>query len=70
MHLIHFANKKDHKRGIAALLDVPRVESLGLPDFQMIVTDEHTRALERAKVAFTYLSKTAVNAHAPSSHRA
>jgi hypothetical protein len=61
MHLIRFPNKKEHKRGIMALLEVPRLESLGLPDFQMVVTDEHIQALERAKVAFRYLSKTAPN---------
>jgi hypothetical protein len=61
MHLIRFPNKAEHKRAIMALLDVPRVESLGLPGFQMVVTDEHIGALERAKVNFTYLSKTACN---------
>ena len=59
MHLIRFPNKKEHKRAIMALLEVPRVESLGLPNFQMVVTDEHIHELERAKVTFTYLSKTA-----------
>ena len=58
-HLIRFANKKEHKRAIMALLDVPRLESLGLPGFQMVVTDEHIQALERSQVPFTYLSKTA-----------
>jgi hypothetical protein len=61
MHLIGFPNKKEHKREIMAFLEVPRVESLGLPDLQMVVTDEHIQALERAKVAFNYLSKTAPN---------
>jgi hypothetical protein len=61
LHLIRFPNKKEHKRGITALLEVLNVESLGLPDFQMVVTDQHIQALERAKVAFTYLSKTARN---------
>lgn len=36
----------------------PTSRSLGLPNFQMVVTDEHVKALERAQVAFTYLSKT------------
>jgi hypothetical protein len=61
MHLIRFPSKKEHKRAIMALLEVPRAESLGLPDFQMVVTDEHIHALEHAKVPFTYLSKTAAN---------
>jgi hypothetical protein len=61
MHLIRFPNKKVHKRALMALLQVANVESLGLPDLQMVVTDEHIRALERAKVAFAYLSRTAPN---------
>jgi hypothetical protein len=61
MHLIRFRTKKEHKRAIMALLEVPRAESLGLPDYQMVVTDEHIQALERAKVPFTYLSKPAAN---------
>jgi antitoxin component of MazEF toxin-antitoxin module len=61
LHLIRFPNKKELKRGIMALLDVPRLESLGLPDLQMVVTDEHIEALEKAKVAFRYLSKTPSN---------
>jgi hypothetical protein len=51
MHLIRFPSKKEHKRAIMALLEVPRAESLGLP----------VHALEHAKVPFTYLSKTAAN---------
>jgi hypothetical protein len=60
MHLIRFPTKKEHKRALMALLEVYR-ESLGLPDYQMVVTDEHIQALERAKVPFTYLSGTAPN---------
>ena len=56
-HLIRFPHLKEHRRGLVALLSVPR-ESLGLPDLQMVVTTEHIRALERAKVRFEYLSKT------------
>ena len=61
IHLIRFPNKKEHKRAIGALLDVLDREYLGLPDHQMCVTDEHIQALERAKVAFAYLSKTGPN---------
>lgn len=61
IHLIRFPSKKEHKRAIAALLDVLQREYLALPDYQMVVTDEHINALERAKVAFTYLSRTAPN---------
>jgi hypothetical protein len=65
MHLIRFPNKKEHKRAIVALLEVLQREYLALPDYQMVVTDEHINALERAKVAFTYLSKTAPNGANP-----
>ena len=61
MHLIRFPNKKEHKRAIMALLEVPQAESVGLPDFQMVVTDAHIMALEQAKVSFTFLSKTSHN---------
>ena len=61
MHLIRFPNREQHKRGLMALLQVPGLESLGLPDRQMVVKDEHIRALEREKVSFTYLSKTTAN---------
>lgn len=61
MHLIQFRTKEDHKHGLMALLDVPGLESLGLPDYQFVVWDAHIEALERAKVPFKYLSKTARN---------
>jgi len=65
MHLIRFPSKKEHKRAIKALLEVLHREYLGLPDYQMVVTDEHIEALERAKVAFRYLSKTAPDGRNP-----
>jgi hypothetical protein len=60
MHLIRFRNKNEHRRGLMALLEVPR-ESLGLPDYQMVVTEEHIKALEKAQIPFAYLSETAAN---------
>ena len=57
MHLIRIPKRKE--RAIMALLEVPRGEYLALPDYQLVVTDEHVKALDQAKVAFTYLSKTA-----------
>lgn len=66
MHLIRFPNRKEHKRGLMALLEVPR-EFLGLPDYQMVVTEEHIKALEQASVPFAYLSLTAANGTNPSS---
>jgi hypothetical protein len=67
VHLIRIPNKKQYKRAITALLDVLQREYLALPDYQIVVTDEHIRALERARVAFTYLSKTAPNGTTPPS---
>ena len=61
MHLIHIPKKKEYERAIMALLEVPRLEYLGLPDYRLAVTDEHVKALEQAVVAFRYLSKTAPN---------
>ena len=60
MHLICFPNKREHRRAIMALLEVPR-ESVGLPAYKMVVTEEHIRALEQAKIPFAYLSKTGPN---------
>jgi hypothetical protein len=65
MHLIGFPNKREHRRAITALLEVPRLESLGLPGYQMVVFDEHIEALQRANVNFTYLSKTSANGKSP-----
>jgi hypothetical protein len=56
MHLIRFPNKKEHRRAIMALLEVPK-ECLGLPDYQMVVTQEHIKALEQAGIPFAYLSR-------------
>ncbi len=60
MHLIRFPNKKEHRRAIMALLEVYK-EFLGLPDYKMVVTEEHIKALEQARIPFAYLSKTAPN---------
>ena len=61
IHLIRFPNKKEHKRGLMAVLDVAGHECLGLPDYQLAVTDEHHRALELARVRFTVLSQPTGN---------
>ena len=60
MHWIEFPNLSEHRRAIGALLDVYR-EYHVLPDSQFVVTDEHIKALEKAKVRFKYLSRTARN---------
>ena len=56
-HLIRFPSKKEHKRGLMAVLEVLGQECLGLPDYQMVVSDDHLRALENARVRFTILSR-------------
>lgn len=66
MHLIHFPDPEQHKRAIRALLDVP-VPRVGLPDYQMVVTNEHIRALQQSKINFVYLSKTASDDGQPAS---
>lgn len=63
---IRFPNRKEHRRAIMVLLDVGG-ESLGLPDYQMVVNEEQVRALTRAKVRFEYLSPVAPNGTNPSS---
>ena len=57
-HWIRFPNKREHKRAIVALLQVPRLESLGLPGLEMVVEKEHIQALEKAKVNFSYVSES------------
>jgi hypothetical protein len=64
MHLIRLPNRKEHRRAIMALLEVPK-ESLGLPDYKMVVTEEHIKALEKARIPFAYLSKTVPNGADP-----
>ena len=61
MHMIQFPNREEHKRGLWAVLQVPQLESVGLPDLVMVVEDAHIKALKREKVKFNYLSKTAAN---------
>jgi len=60
MHLIGFPNRKEHERAIMALLDVP-FEYLAIEGPTFVLNDEHIKALEKAKVRFTYLSRTAPN---------
>lgn len=65
MHLIQFPKGQGYGKAIRALLDIPRTPYLALPDYQMVVTDEHVKALEEARVRFVYLSKTADNGKKP-----
>ncbi len=61
-HLIDFPNRKEHKRAIMALLNLSRGEFVGLPDKQLVVTDDQIQALKEAKVTFNYLSRSLRNA--------
>lgn len=58
MHLIQFPKGKDYGRAIRTLLEVPRTQYVALPDYTMVVVDEHIEALKNARVSFAYLSKT------------
>ncbi len=60
MHLIGFPNRKERRRAIMALLDVP-FEYLAIAGPTFVLIDEHIKALEAAKVRFKYLSRTAPN---------
>ncbi len=59
-HLIEFPSATERKRAIKVFLEV-RDSRLVLPGHRMVVTNEHIRALEREKIRFSYLSKTAPN---------
>jgi hypothetical protein len=61
MHLIGFPNRKEHRRAIMALLNVP-VEYLAIEGPTFVLNDEQVKALEAAKVRFQYLSRTAPDA--------
>ncbi len=45
--VIQFAGKAEHTRAVAVLADLPRTR-VGLPDFKMVVTDDHVKALDRS----------------------
>lgn len=59
-HLIAIPRAAERRRAIKAFLEV-RDARLVLPGHRMVVTNEHIRALEREKIRFTYISKTAPN---------
>jgi hypothetical protein len=62
-HVIQFASRTDYGRGMAAIAEVPRTR-LGLPNFKMVVEDEHVEALDRAGVPYTDITKDLRNAPA------
>jgi hypothetical protein len=55
-HVIQFPGKAEYTRAVAALADVPRTR-VGLPDFKMVVTDDHLKALDGAGIPYTELTK-------------
>jgi hypothetical protein len=55
-HVIQFRDKEQYKQAIMALLDVP-VSRMGLPDYKMVVGDEHIQALKRANIDFVDLTR-------------
>lgn len=59
-HLIRLRARDNRKRAIKAFLNV-RDERVVLPGHQMVVTDEHIRALEREQIPFEFVSNTASN---------
>ncbi|HKI35730.1 MAG TPA: hypothetical protein VKA46_27995 [Gemmataceae bacterium] len=56
--VIQFPGKAEYTRAVAALADVPRTR-VGLPDFKMVVTDDHVKALDRSGISYTELTKDA-----------
>jgi len=56
--VIQFPGKAEYTRPVAALADVPRTR-VGLPDFKMVVTDDHVKALDRSGISYTELTKDA-----------
>jgi hypothetical protein len=63
-HVIQFPDKEKHKQAIVALLEVP-VCRTGLPDYKMVVSDEHIQALKRAGIEFVDLTRTVPNGKTP-----
>ena len=54
--VIQFPNKAEYTRAVAALADVPWTR-VGLPDFKMVVTNDHVKALDRCGIPYTELTK-------------
>ncbi len=57
-HVIQFPSKADYTRAVATLADVPRTR-VGLPDFKMVVEDDHVKVLDRSGIPYTDLTKDA-----------
>ncbi len=55
-HVIQFPDKTEYGRAVAALAQVPRTR-VGLPNFKMVVEDDHVQALVSAGIPFAELTK-------------
>jgi hypothetical protein len=55
-HLIRLPDREEYKKAIEAFLGV-REKRKALPDFRMLVTNEHLAALRQKGVKFDFLSQ-------------
>jgi hypothetical protein len=55
-HVIQFPSRDEYARAVIALREVPRTR-VGLPDFKMVVEDEHVKALQQSGIPYTDLTK-------------
>ena len=64
VHLIRFPSSEERRRALRVFLEVPATRVV-LPGHDMVVTPEHIQALERAQIAFEYVSRTNPNGSSP-----
>jgi hypothetical protein len=64
IHLIRFGTPEERQQAIMVFLDVPATRIV-LPGQDMVVTNAHVAALERAGIPFGYLSQTWGNGKVP-----
>jgi hypothetical protein len=55
-HVIQFPSREEYIRAVGALGEVPRTR-VGLPEFKMVVEDEHVAALGRACIPYTDITR-------------
>ena len=56
VHVIKFPGREEYIRAVGALAEVPRTR-VGLPDFKMVVDDEHVQALKDAGIPYTDITR-------------
>jgi hypothetical protein len=59
-HVIQFPSREEYGRAVTALREVPRTR-VGLPNFKMVVEEEHVKALQQAGIPYTDLTKYVPN---------